>query len=207
MDTHLNSKKHSEIVSTKCSRIIGIFNKLKHVLPLRIKIMLYNALLLPHINDCLMTWGLNKLQKIVIRIITLSKFNAHTSLLLKKLKFFTIQDLHKLQELKFYYKYIHNTLPANLQQWQITTNTEVHTHNTRRQNKIHIVRTRHTFADRCLKHNIPKTVNNTPSNVKEKLYTHSLRAFINYAKFVYIDNYIEFCTRLNCYVCNAAHNQ
>ena len=95
LDTHLNWKKYSEIVSTKCSGIIGIFNKLKHVLPLRIKIMLCNALLLPHINYCLMTWGfqnqrINKLQKIVIRIITLSKFNAHTSPLFKKLKFLTI---------------------------------------------------------------------------------------------------------------------
>ena len=57
LDTHVNWKKHSEKVSNKCSRIIGILNRLKHTLPQRIKIMLYNALLLPHINYCLTTWG------------------------------------------------------------------------------------------------------------------------------------------------------
>ena len=50
LDTHANWRTHTEKVYNKCSRIIGIINRLKHTLPQRIKIMLYNALLLPHIN-------------------------------------------------------------------------------------------------------------------------------------------------------------
>ena len=50
IDTNLNWKKHTEKISNKCSKTIGILNRLKHVLPLEIKIMLYNALILPHIN-------------------------------------------------------------------------------------------------------------------------------------------------------------
>ena len=50
MDTQRNWKKHSENISNKCSRIIGTLNRLKLVLPMRIKIMLYNTLLVPHIH-------------------------------------------------------------------------------------------------------------------------------------------------------------
>ena len=106
LDTHVNWKKHSEKVSNKCSRIIGILNRLKHILPQRIKTMLYNSLLLPHINYCLTTWGcqcnrLQKLQKRAIRIITLSKYNDHTAPLFKKLNLLTIKDILALQELNY----------------------------------------------------------------------------------------------------------
>ena len=52
----------------KCSKLIGILNKLKRFLPLNIKVTLYNALMLPDINYGLMVWGLScnriiKLQK------------------------------------------------------------------------------------------------------------------------------------------------
>ena len=57
LDTHLNWHKHIEKIANKCSRTIGIINKLKHVLPKSIIIILYNLLILPHINYCLMILG------------------------------------------------------------------------------------------------------------------------------------------------------
>ena len=68
LDTKLNWKKHSENISNKCSSMIRTLNKLKLIQPMRIKIMLYNMLLVPLINYCLMTWGfhcqrINQLQK------------------------------------------------------------------------------------------------------------------------------------------------
>ena len=107
--------------------------------------------------------------------------------------------MHSLQELKFYYKFLHNLLPVNLQNWQINTSIGVHNHNTRRQNEIYNVRINHYFAGKCLRHNLTKTINTTSNNVKEKLYTHSLRGFANYAKYVLIANYSVQCALLNCY--------
>ena len=40
LDTHLNWYKHIEKIANKCSRTIGIINKLKHVLPKSIRIIL-----------------------------------------------------------------------------------------------------------------------------------------------------------------------
>ena len=61
-------------MSNRCSRIIGILNKLKRLLPLNIKIMLYNTLILSHLNYGLTAWGyrcdrLKKLQKKAVHYI------------------------------------------------------------------------------------------------------------------------------------------
>ena len=75
VDTNLNWKKHTEKVANRCSTIIGVLNRLKYELPLCIKTMLYNTLILPHITYGIMGWGyqghrLNKIQNKAIRIIT-----------------------------------------------------------------------------------------------------------------------------------------
>ena len=133
-----------------------------------------------------MTWGIqcqriNQLQKRAMRIITLSNFNSHTD--------------------------IHNKLPTYLQHWQIAANSKIHGHNTRNQNKIHIYGTKHTFAKQCLKYSLPNTINNTSQSVKDKLYTHSLQGFINYAKYHINQNYKDTCTIINCYTCTYMRNQ
>ena len=173
--------------------------------------MLYNALLLPHINYCLVTWGyqckrINILQKRAVRLITLSKYNSHTAPLFKKLKLLTIKDTLALQELKFYYKLTHNELPDYFQNWQIVTNSELHQHNTRRKHDIHIVGFRHTFAKRYIRINLPRTLNATSQSVKDKLFTHSVRGFVNYAKFNFLQSYKNDCTVANCYICARVHN-
>ena len=199
-------KNTTENVSNNCSRIIGILNRLKHILPQRITLMLYNSLLLPHINYCLTTWGyqchrLQKLQKRVIRIITLSKYNDHTAPLFKKLNLLIIKDILALQELTLYYKFIHNNVPPYIQQWQIKQNTNIHSHYTRNQNEFYVVGTKHAFAKQCLKHNLPNTLNATPQIVKDKLFTNSFYGFNNYVKNNFIQNYQITCTVMNCYTC------
>ena len=57
MDTNINRKRHSEKICNKCTKMTGILNRLKYVLSLGIKIMLYNSLILPHIKYCTMAWG------------------------------------------------------------------------------------------------------------------------------------------------------
>ena len=110
VDTNLNWKKHTEKVANRCSKKIVVVNRLKYVLPLCIKTMLYNTLILPHITYGIMVWGyqgnrLNKIQKKAIRIITSSRYNSHTEPLFKQLNMLKLEDLLKLQQLKFYFKF------------------------------------------------------------------------------------------------------
>ena len=156
--------------------------------------MLYNSLILPHITYGIMVWGyqgnrLNKIQNKAIRIITSCRYNSHTEPLFKQLNMLKLDDLLKLQELKFYFKFNEGSLLVYLQNWDITTNAHVHNYNTRGFAYIHIFKVKHEFAKKCLKYNLPKLINDTPERVKDKINTHSLQGFINYGKNDMIHKY------------------
>ena len=48
LDQHMNWKTHISKLSNKISRTIGILNRLKYTLPLHIKLIIYNSLILSH---------------------------------------------------------------------------------------------------------------------------------------------------------------
>ena len=58
LELHLNSKltwnTHIEEISKKISRTIGVFKKLQLTVPKNILLSIYNALILPQINYCLL---------------------------------------------------------------------------------------------------------------------------------------------------------
>ena len=74
----------------------------------------------------------------------------------------------KLQELKFYFKYIHKQLHSYLRNWQIIPSINIHNYNTRVKDNIHTFRAKHEFAMKCLRHSLPHTINETPDAIKTK---------------------------------------
>ena len=50
-------KKHTDNISNKCLRVVGTLNRIKHILPTQTRVLLYNSLILPHINYCILAWG------------------------------------------------------------------------------------------------------------------------------------------------------
>ncbi len=83
------------------------------------RIMLYNSMIGSHKKYCILAWGYEqsrifKLQKKAMRIINVSKYNAHTDPLFKNGKLLKIEDILKLNELKFYYKFENGSLPNYL---------------------------------------------------------------------------------------------
>ena len=122
LNENLNWNSHIDQISIKISRCLGIMYKLKNVLPIHILKILYYSLILPYLSYGILAWGassarlrLFSLQKKAIRLITNSRFNAHTEPLFKALNLLKLEDIHKLCVLKFYFKYTHNELPAYLQ--------------------------------------------------------------------------------------------
>ena len=108
-----------------------MINKLKHILPSAVLLTLYNSLILPHLNYGILAWGTNihrisLLQKRAIRIICLKKYNAHTAPLFKCHDLLSVNDIYKLQCLKFFYRYVNNSLPTNLQTFSIIPHSERH---------------------------------------------------------------------------------
>ncbi len=88
LDENLSWKSHINNISNRISKSMGILNKLKHFIPVKNKILIYNYLLLSHLNFGILVWGfqfarLTKLQKKIIRILSYSKYNAHTEPILQ----------------------------------------------------------------------------------------------------------------------------
>ncbi len=78
INENLSWKSHCDKISNSISKSIGILNRLKRLLPQELKIMLYNSMIVSHINYCILAWGyehnrISKLQKRAVRIIKLSK--------------------------------------------------------------------------------------------------------------------------------------
>ncbi len=97
-------------------------------------------------------------------------------------------DIYKLNEFKFYYKYINNKLPQYFQQLHLIPND-----------------INNKFAQLCTRHNIPhltNTTNNAHPYIKSKFATHSIQGLSKYVKQVFIGNYISQGTRANCYTCS-----
>ena len=107
IDEHLNWKPHIQKISNKIARTLGIMCRLKNFLPTHILCVLYNSLILPHLQYSILAWGfkmgrLDKLQKRAVRIITCSKYNSHTDPLFRKLNILKAKDLFELNVLKLF---------------------------------------------------------------------------------------------------------
>ena len=87
----MNWNSHSSKISNKISCTLGVMNRLKRHLPFSSLKLMYSSLILSHLQFAITSWGfewerLSKLQKRAIRIMTNSKYNAHTDPLFKSLK-------------------------------------------------------------------------------------------------------------------------
>ncbi len=58
MNEHLSWKNHIDKLSNKISKTMGVLNKLKDFVPLNARVMIYNSLILSHINYCILACGL-----------------------------------------------------------------------------------------------------------------------------------------------------
>ena len=117
LDQSLSWKKHVSMVTNKISKTIGILYRLKDIFPENILLTIYQSLIASHMNYGLLVWGiechrLEKVQKKALRLITNSKYIAHTNPLFCQLNLLKIKDIFKLRLLKFYYKLTCDLLPS-----------------------------------------------------------------------------------------------
>ena len=90
LDENMMWKSHTDKIKSKISKLTGIINRLKNVMPLNIEITLYNALILPYINYNLNIWGhhssrIANIQKRGLKAISCTAYNAHSVSLFKNL--------------------------------------------------------------------------------------------------------------------------
>ena len=206
INENMSWKPHVDKIANKISKYSGILGRLKHFLPVHILKTIYCSIIQSNLNYSLLAWGydcnrLVKLQKRIIRIITLSRYNAHTEPLFKKLELLNITDMLKHNTLKFYYRLKKQEVPDYFLSYQVLTRGDIHGRNTRYNKSILRNTTRTKTQQNCLRIFLPKVINETASNILEKTNTHSFRGFSNYAKMQYTVKYSTECQIQNCYVC------
>ncbi len=205
INEHLTWVDHLNKISNKLSRNIGILNNLKHYLPEKAKLLIYNSLILCHLNFGVLLWGdscerIFKLQKKAVRILQMKKYNAHTEPIFKELNLLKIQDILKL--LKFYYKYKNGLLPVYFQNLPLLQRYEIHDYKTRGESTVRPCKIKHEYARKSIRYKIPEIVNVTSDCIVDKIGTHSLQGFSKYIKHHFIGKYKKECTIEDCYVCS-----
>ena len=199
-------KPHTSILSNRLSKYAGILNKLKHYLPLSTMRTLYFSMVGSVFKYGILTWGfahsrLTKIQNGLLRIITYSKYNAHTEPLFKALDILKLEDNMKLNALKLYFKYKPETLPHFFASFDLSTQGAHHSHDTRQRNQIRPNSTRTRYAENTLRNYLPVLKKNPP-NILQKMTTHSIHGFSSNIKKYYLKSYEVECSIPNCYVCN-----
>ena len=207
INENLSWKPHVDRISNKISKYIGVLNRLKRYLPIHILRMLYFSLIQSNLNYSLLAWGFNCsrlkiLQKKAIRVICNSKYNAHTEPLFKALDILKLEDLCKLNTLKWYYLLTHKQLPPYFLSFEIKPLYEIHNHNTRNRFLIPRNVTRIHAARYCIRNHASVIINTFPSHVLEKINSHSHHGFSNYVKKYILSLYSLECTINDCYICN-----
>ena len=205
IDEHLTWDAHIQKTSNKISRALGIMARLKRFLPLNVLRLIYNSLILPHLQYGILIWGvkngrLGKLQKRAMRLMFNSKYNAHTDPLFKRLNLLKLSDIFKTRQIRFYFRYIKNSLPTYFKDI-FATNSQLHSYETRINNEIHVARTKSSHADKRIRILIPATIAKLPACITEKFETHSYNGFSRYVNRFMINAYQSACTIANCYIC------
>ena len=100
---------HIEEISKKISRVTGIIYKMQNILPSKIFLSLYNTLILPHINYCILSWGKENdailiLQKRAIRAIASAGYRSHSEPLFKFYNLLKVNNIYTQRLLVFYVK-------------------------------------------------------------------------------------------------------
>jgi len=174
IDEHLTWNVHINNIENKIAKNVGIMTKISYLLPSHILQKLYYALIHPYLTYCNISWASNystrldrlmKLQKRAIRVITKSKYYAHTFELFQQVRILNIVKINKLQTGIFMFRYIHKALPLNFKDY-FTFLNEIHNYNTRTKENLCPVRFRTNYRKHSIKHSGPVTWNNLPWEIR-----------------------------------------
>ena len=201
LDEFLTWRAHVKKVSSKVSRSLGVIKRVKNFLPIQALKSLYNALIVPHLNYGLKLWGprseaVTLIQKRAIRVITKSKFFAHTSPLFKEHKILKLDDLYKLQCLKLHYTIEHQKVPVYTGTL-LVHNRDIHSYSTRGRDTVRPTKIKSNW----LRHSLPDLILQMPVDIMHHVQTSTIRTFSFHVSTFFLNQYETACSREPCLPC------
>ena len=204
-DECLTWKAHVQKIGSKISMANGTLSRLKKFVPQDVLKIIYNALVLPHLNFGILLWGHNskriiRLQKWAVRAITSSKYNAHTEPIFQKLRLIKFDDIKKLCYLKFHYRYTKNDLPKYFDN-MFDQNLPTHNYPTRNKNKPLPADWKKQAAKKSIRFSLLPVIENLPEVLKSNFDKIKINALAKKAKKFFVDSYTWRCSDSACFVC------
>lgn len=178
-----------DVVYTKLVKFIGMFYKLRNRLPHTVLRTLYFAFVHLHIAYGIKLYAntavthLNKLLILnnkLLRILQNKPYNYPSNELYTAYKTLSIPDLHIQQILLLVHKFVHHKyrLPITFVDY-FDFNRNIHGHNTRGSNDLHVISVNKNFGKRSIKHKASMLWNQLPNELKQFL---SIRTFADRVK-------------------------
>ena len=210
VDEGIKWKGQIEKVRAKVGRLLGVIGRAGTVVGRESLVALYNSLVLPHLQYCLMAWGdfresrnmklgdsLLTLQKRIAGVIVGKRGRYHSDPILAEMGILKIGDLYRQQLRIHAWKFWNGKLPVS-QAGMLTKVNERHEHDTRLAGRGISCQTQDL---RSIKYRVPKE---WESLTKAHREVKGLSGFKSLSKKGFIADYAAFkCTTRNCYVCNA----
>ncbi len=121
-DDRLVFDEHMNHISKKMRQRIGLLSRLRHILPEKTLIVVYNAIVLPILDYSLILWGftynshidrLEKLQKRAIRVMSFSGLDANSDLIFKRMGIMTLKERLLFNSLIYIYRALNSLSSFN----------------------------------------------------------------------------------------------
>ena len=211
IDDKLNWKSHLSSLAMKLTRSNAVLSRLKNFLPTHILKLLYFSMFSAYLNYGILCWGFSsdhifKLQKKCIRIISKSKYNAHTDPIFKEMRILKVNDMLQLKMILFYFDYERLALPLNLNHNFLIQKNRIHVHNTRNSQDFRVPSTNTNYGRLKLRYALPIVLNNVNTFLMTLILSESKHKVKSHFKQSCFDNYAVNCNIINCYICNNTNN-
>ena len=214
VDESLRWKEQIEKIRAKVSRLLGVLGRAGSVVGRQSLLMLYNALVLPHLQYCLMVWGdfagnrnkalgesLLRLQKRFAGIIAGRRGKYHSDPIMSELWILMIGDLYRQQLRLHAWKFWNNKLPQS-QGSMLNKVQDIHRHGTQSA-KLGLSVT--TQDHKSIGYRLPKEWESLATAIRG---IKSLTGFKNKSRRGFLAEYKEFkCVSKDCYVCSSERNE
>ena len=138
------------------------------------------------------------LQKRALRLITNSNYISHAEPLCKELRVLKVFDMLYVAVWKFYYKLMHNNLPAYFSTMKPTLPTVCSRYEIRAL-LFHLPYVRHTFAEHSVRFCLINLLNKDTRSAT--IMDRSIFSFKFYLKRQILESYKNPCIIVNCHVC------
>ena len=178
IDDRLSWKIHITSTCKKISRCIGILGKVSNALSQNILLLLYNAIVLPHLHYGILLWGSTSkshidqlfiLQKKALKIVFKLPKLTPTVYLFQSKRILTIYQLHDLYCGIFMFKFQNSLLPTCFRNY-FTQNVRIHDHQTRNTSDYHIPLFHTSKNQQSIKYVGTKIWLKIPAPMKELLF-------------------------------------